>query len=97
VLRIYLDGFDDAVWMGLQPRAIFAANFPGAGVALTSYKEWLVQEALSAGAIAYLLKDCPRRNWPARSDGSFRRATLSPEAAQRSLMQPTGCPFRVRT
>jgi NarL family two-component system response regulator LiaR len=53
-------------------------------VALTSYKEeQLVQDALKAGAIAYLLKDVTADDlaWAIRAAHSGR-ATLSPEAAQ---------------
>ncbi len=70
---------------GVAATRAIRQQFPGAQViALTSFKEdGLVEKALQAGAIGYLLKDVSADKLVAAIRAAYKgRATLSPEATQ---------------
>ena len=79
---------------GISATTIIRKQFPSVQVvALTSFKDQeLVQKAIQAGAISYLLKDVSAEDlaWAIRAAHSGR-TTLSPEAAQ-ALVQAANQP-----
>lgn len=80
---------------GVTATGIIHQQFPTVQViALTSFKEEnLVQDALQAGAIGYLLKDISAKKLAqAIRDAHAGRSTLSPEAAQALIQATTQLP-----
>jgi two-component system, NarL family, response regulator LiaR len=80
---------------GVTATGIIHQQFPTVQViALTSFKEEnLVQDALQAGAIGYLLKDISAEKLAqAIRDAHAGRSTLSPEAAQALIKATTQLP-----